>query len=359
MSQACASQQFKQLTFAEFTTITISKKDLKYHHCASDERTAWGQCQDCGYIDDCAKLKFSIKESKSSRDEFMAYGCGCCGFSEEKLLCTNPKGIFCQLKMRIEYRCPIRNLGEPEASPSHGKMIAWKKEGLNPRNGQPLKGAKPDKPKRQKKYPYRISIRFAPEDSSAFESGCKYIYNSDKSYGNCSGAGGPAETKEEVIQSCLRYMGKWEDFDSILGRKGDPVTIKSVLFDDETGEFSINDFFTSEGSPWPPNNPKKKISKRPSEAGTGGGKQPVHEGSCGTCSHHKGRKTFHESCPRLSELLFKGGTKSAKVLMDETSIERCEHWTAKLDHRCHGCGSSKTCNTHKPEKELCVARALK
>ena len=48
---------------------------------------------------------------------------------------------------------------------------------------------------------------------------------------------------------------------------------------------------------------------------------------CGTCGHHKGRKTFHESCPRLSELLFKGGTKSAKVLMDETAATPCEHWT--------------------------------
>lgn len=52
-------------------------------------------------------------------------------------------------------------------------------------------------------------------------------------------------------------------------------------------------------------------------------------GACGTCGHHKGRKTFHSSCPRLGELLFKGGTKSAKVLMEETQRDRCEHWVTK------------------------------
>lgn len=52
-------------------------------------------------------------------------------------------------------------------------------------------------------------------------------------------------------------------------------------------------------------------------------------GTCGTCGHHKGRKSFHETCPRLGELLFKGGTKSAKVLMEETQRDRCEHWVEK------------------------------
>jgi hypothetical protein len=55
--------------------------------------------------------------------------------------------------------------------------------------------------------------------------------------------------------------------------------------------------------------------------------QPYVQHCCGTCGHHKGRKTFHDSCPRLGELLFKGGTKSAKVLMDETAATECEHWT--------------------------------
>jgi len=61
--------------------------------------------------------------------------------------------------------------------------------------------------------------------------------------------------------------------------------------------------------------------------GTGGGPQDYVQHRCRSCGHHKGRKTFHESCPRLGELLFKGGTKSAKVLMDETAATQCEHWT--------------------------------
>lgn len=70
-------------------------------------------------------------------------------------------------------------------------------------------------------------------------------------------------------------------------------------------------------------------TQRPSGAGTGGGPQPYIQHCCGTCGHHKGRKTFHPTCPRLGELLFKGGTKSAKVLMEETQRERCEHWIVK------------------------------
>jgi hypothetical protein len=55
--------------------------------------------------------------------------------------------------------------------------------------------------------------------------------------------------------------------------------------------------------------------------------EPFVQHCCWTCGHHKGRKTFHDSCPRLGELLFKGGTKSAKVLMDETAATPCGYWT--------------------------------
>lgn len=63
--------------------------------------------------------------------------------------------------------------------------------------------------------------------------------------------------------------------------------------------------------------------------------EPYVQHCCGTCGHHKGRKTFHESCPRLGEMLFKGGTKSAKVLMEETAVTPCEHWIKK--NACAAC----------------------
>jgi hypothetical protein len=80
--------------------------------------------------------------------------------------------------------------------------------------------------------------------------------------------------------------------------------------------------------------------------------QPPHgdRGSCGICGHHKGRKTFYETCPRLGDLLFKGGTKSAKVLMDETSINSCEHWIQKPKKKCQelndvgGCMVGQDCS---------------
>jgi hypothetical protein len=53
---------------------------------------------------------------------------------------------------------------------------------------------------------------------------------------------------------------------------------------------------------------------------------------CGNCGHHKARKTFHESCPRLPDLMFKGGKLSADQLMIETACEKkCDHWFPKED----------------------------
>jgi len=53
---------------------------------------------------------------------------------------------------------------------------------------------------------------------------------------------------------------------------------------------------------------------------------------CGNCGHHKARKTFHESCPRLPDLMFKGGKLSADQLMNETACEKkCDHWFPKED----------------------------
>jgi hypothetical protein len=53
---------------------------------------------------------------------------------------------------------------------------------------------------------------------------------------------------------------------------------------------------------------------------------------CGNCGHHKARKTFHESCPRVPDLMFKGGKLSADQLMNETACEKkCEHWFPKED----------------------------
>ncbi|HOX36267.1 MAG TPA: DNA methyltransferase, partial [Methanoregulaceae archaeon] len=103
----------------------------------------------------------------------------------------------------------------------------------------------------------------------------------------------------------------------------------------------------------------EEILKETRDHGTGGGPQPVQEGSCGTCGHHKGRKTFHDSCPRLGELLFKGGTKSAKVLMEETAREKCEQWIRKDDGEaeapvCKDCSHRAECQHHDPESRFCL-----
>lgn len=163
----------KQLTFDEFFS-GLDTFNLLWHHCAGDEKAAWGQCEKCGYRDECTKLparsslysnegfnknldcpegvkncvscKFyhfcgKIADS-SDRRMFMQSGAGCCSFDEKTLLCVDPAGIHCRLKKRQDYRCPIRHGDEPSADPSLEEMHEWKKNGLNPRNGQQLKSSK-------------------------------------------------------------------------------------------------------------------------------------------------------------------------------------------------------------------------
>jgi hypothetical protein len=91
------------------------------------------------------------------------------------------------------------------------------------------------------------------------------------------------------------------------------------------------------------------------------GPQPVQEGCCGTCGHHKGRKTFHESCPRIDELVFKKGPKSAKVLMEETQRERCEHWISKAERipNVTWCSTIRNCPSLDWEGGMCTKTGKK
>ncbi len=56
------------------------------------------------------------------------------------------------------------------------------------------------------------------------------------------------------------------------------------------------------------------------------GKEQDLPGQCTSCGHHKTLRTFYPSCPRLPDLLFKGGALSADQLMAETLADGCEHW---------------------------------
>jgi len=141
--------------------------DLLHHHCAGDEDCAWGTCKKCKHLEECQKLTIKPEEDEQKlnapecpkgqkkkgcvsckfynwcpnsgdsreRREFQSFGAGCCGFSEEKMLCRNPDGNFCTMKKRQEYRCPIRHPGEPPADPSWEEMLERKKNNLHPRTG--------------------------------------------------------------------------------------------------------------------------------------------------------------------------------------------------------------------------------
>ena len=70
------------------------------------------------------------------------------------------------------------------------------------------------------------------------------------------------------------------------------------------------------------------------------------ETTCGNCGHHKGRKTFHESCPRLPDLMFKGGKLSAHDLMEEIQRDDCPHKIPK-------CQENKKSASKKSKKQEC------
>jgi len=117
---------------------------------------------------------------------------------------------------------------------------------------------------------------------------------------------GDVKKEHECI---FRHSGKKKDQDPDAISEEDTVRLMTTLHSCDH---------------WKPPLPKNEAPPTVS-----GGPTP---GTCGTCGHHKGRKTFYDSCPRLGELLFKGGTKSAKVLIEETQVDRCEHWTGPIPY---------------------------
>jgi len=102
-------------------------------------------------------------------------------------------------------------------------------------------------------------------------------------------------------------------------------------------------------------------ARKERDHGTGGGPQDYVQHCCGTCGHHKGRKTFHDSCPRLGELLFKGGTKSAKVLMEETQGEQCDAWLSKAERipNITWCSTIRNCPALDWESGICTTTGKK
>ena len=53
------------------------------------------------------------------------------------------------------------------------------------------------------------------------------------------------------------------------------------------------------------------------------------EKHCGSCGHKGLRKWFKETCPRVDELLFRGGNKSATQIIEDTKANGCLHYCSK------------------------------
>lgn len=125
----------------------------------------------------------------------------------------------------------------------------------------------------------------------------------------------PIENPEELQEYLLKYTTPMQEKKKRTAKRTDPSCMQCGSFDNCKTKNKPHSGCAQEAQ-----------GTAPAPVQKAGGPTP---GTCGTCGHHKGRKTFHPSCPRLGELLFKGGTKSAKVLMQETERDRCEHWVSK------------------------------
>jgi hypothetical protein len=63
------------------------------------------------------------------------------------------------------------------------------------------------------------------------------------------------------------------------------------------------------------------------------GKDGDKPNNCIHCGDHEGRKTFSESCPRVNELMFRKGDKSATQIMQDTLHNGCLHFYHKGGER--------------------------
>ena len=108
-------------------------------------------------------------------------------------------------------------------------------------------------PQTKKKAKYTIKIT-EMKYPIWLEKGYTIDLNLSKEYGNCHGSFGGVKTEEEAIERVRDLIKQWEDYDGILSRISDKVTVKNTDFksdfDDITlpfilkGQKSVEDFFS-------------------------------------------------------------------------------------------------------------------
>ena len=62
-----------------------------------------------------------------------------------------------------------------------------------------------------------------------------------KEYGNGQGSYGGAKTLEEAVERVRDVIGQWEEYDGILSRMSDKVTLKNTYFRSDFDDITLQD----------------------------------------------------------------------------------------------------------------------
>lgn len=102
-----------------------------------------------------------------------------------------------------------------------------------------------------RRHKYAIVIEKCPEGCPAFEMGARFMFQFEKHFGDCSSAGGPADTIESILARWARMKQEWERPATRIGDNGEivpaktfPLSERTVYFTDLTGSLSLDDFLT-------------------------------------------------------------------------------------------------------------------
>jgi ParB/RepB/Spo0J family partition protein len=114
---------------------------------------------------------------------------------------------------------------------------------------QPNQKMRTPKPRASRKggSQYGIKIELAPAGSPAANEGNLFLYNFDKSFGDCSSGGGPARSREQILKAWEERRKDWAGKDDILRRVPQQPTLSNTSFSTEVESLSMADFFPEAG----------------------------------------------------------------------------------------------------------------
>lgn len=93
------------------------------------------------------------------------------------------------------------------------------------------------------KVKYVFEVEKIPKEERNLEINKAISIFFSKTYGDMHGGGTTVQTPQEAIKEMQRIIQNWEDFDSIVHRKGDKVTKENLYFKSDVPEITLGSLF--------------------------------------------------------------------------------------------------------------------